>query len=223
MLPLRGVRALDVTQRWVGSDHALVHELLQCQQVALLSLVVQPATAECQRAVLAVDVCQQLLGGGRAEGGACVRGAHVVRALEVFIHHAATRAAKGLDGVLLVLLHLGAVVRLDNGHTLARVYHIGIDAVAVEVLDRLDAVHLAAELDLVALHHLLNALADLAQSRVNARELDARVGGLFHRIQQRIEHGIEADGEGAVDDVAIHVHAKVDFHHIGGAQHRLVV
>jgi hypothetical protein len=221
VLPLRGVAALGVAQGRIGSDDALIYELFECEQVALLALVIEPATTERERAVLVVDVRQQLLGRGRSERGARVRGAHVVTALQVLVHHAATRGAEGLDGVLLVLLHLGVVVGLDDGHALARVYHVGIDRVAVEVLDRFHLVHLAAQLDLVALHHLLNALADLAQSRVYAREFDARVGRLFHRVQQRIVHGIERHRECAVDNVAVDVHAKVHFHHIGGTQHRL--
>ena len=48
----------------------------------------------------------------------------------------------------------------------------------VEVADGLDLVGLAVELDLVALHDLLDVGAHVAQPRVDARRLDAHLGGL---------------------------------------------
>ena len=55
---------------------------------------------------------------------------------------------------------------------------------AVEVADGLDLVGLAVELDLVALHDLLDVGAHVAQPRVDARSLDAHLGGLQMKEDQ---------------------------------------
>ena len=55
---------------------------------------------------------------------------------------------------------------------------------AVEVADGLDLVCLAVELDLVALHDLLDVGAHVAQPRVDARRLDAHLGGLQRKEDQ---------------------------------------
>lgn len=67
--------------------------------------------------------------------------------------------------------HLCVVVALDDGHVGAGMYVVRLHAVSVQVADRAHPVRAAVELDLVALHHLLNRRAHLSDARVDARLL----------------------------------------------------
>jgi hypothetical protein len=66
---------------------------------------------------------------------------------------------------------------------------VGVDAVPVEVPNRLHLVDRAVELHLVALHHLLNRRADVAQAHVHPSLADAGVGRLLHGSDQRVIPG----------------------------------
>lgn len=135
---------------------------------------------------------------------------------------AGSGASEGLDGEDVALLHLGGVVGLDDGHALGAVDAVGQDGVAAQVADRLDGVRGAVDLALVALHGLLDVAAELAQADVDAGLLDARVGGVLYGGQQVVVHGVEGNGEGAVDDLAVDVDANVDLHDVALLQDRLV-
>jgi hypothetical protein len=52
------------------------------------------------------------------------------------------------------------------------------------------------------LHGLLDGLADVAETDVDAGHADAGVGGVSHRLHQLVVLGVEVEREGAVDDAA---------------------
>ena len=83
----------------------------------------------------------------------------------------ASGRAKCLDGKHLALFHLGLVTRLHKRDGLATVNEVLLDVVTRKVADGLDAVRLAADLDLVALHNLLNGCAHIADADVDPRGL----------------------------------------------------
>ena len=82
---------------------------------------------------------------------------------------------------------------------------------AAEVAHAEDWVGLAVDLDLVALHDFLYGFSHIAEPHVDACGLDAFVGGFLDGLEQRVELGVEGDGEGRVDEVAVDVSAEVEF------------
>ncbi|ROW00836.1 hypothetical protein VMCG_06534 [Cytospora schulzeri] len=151
-----------------------------------------------------------------------IRHEGVVRNLALVPNVAVSGATEGLNGKHVALLHLGLVVRLDDGDALVAVDAVVVDRVPVQVPDGLDGVSLAVQLDLVALHRLLDGPADLAQPGVDARLLDTRVGGRLDRRQQVVVLGLEGHGEGAVQDAPVDVHADVDLDDVVLPKHHLV-
>ncbi|KFM23270.1 hypothetical protein F751_3461 [Auxenochlorella protothecoides] len=180
-------------------------------------------SAEGQRAKVAVDGGQEGLGAGQAQGYvAHLEVLHVVADLQVLAHVALARGAKGLDGEELALLHASGLAALNDGHALAAVDAVGRDAVPVQVAHRANGEGAAVQLHLVRLHDLLHLRADVAEPDVHARGADAGVGGRAHRVEQRRVTRVVRHGEGAVDDAAVDLRAKVHLHHVVVSQHRLV-
>ena len=91
---------------------------------------------------------------------------------------------------------------------------IGRNRVSIQIANGLDLIGLAVELDLVGLHHLLDGLANIAEPHVYAGLADSGVCGRSDRLEQSIILGIEGDGPGAVDYVAVDVRAEVDLAHV---------
>jgi hypothetical protein len=85
--------------------------------------------------------------------------------------------AKGLDGKDIAFLHALVCLGLDERDLLVTVNLVAKDVVASDVLNCFDGNGLAAEFDLVALHYLLDILADLVNPGVDAsflRQLSLR-------------------------------------------------
>ena len=71
------------------------------------------------------------------------------------------------------------------------------------------------------IHHLGMALRiRWRMARRSDEKANQKYGRL--RLEQRVELRIECYGEGAVDDAAVDVGAKVNLHHVVVGQHRLV-
>ena len=63
---------------------------------------------------------------------------------------------------------------------------------------------LAVQLDLVALHRLLDGGADFAEARVDARLANARLRCGFGSLDEvLVAVGVQGEGECAVDDAAV--------------------
>mmetsp|Transcript_16785 Transcript_16785/g.53685 ORF Transcript_16785/g.53685 Transcript_16785/m.53685 type:complete len:252 (+) Transcript_16785:740-1495(+) len=193
VLVLGRVRPLHVRQGWTGAHQTHVHKVAQGSQVPRLTPLgaidhrraairaLQPAAAEGQRAERLADVRGELTcPGGAQRDERRIRVHRIVRALHRFDHVATASGAEGFDCEDLPLLHLDGFVALDNGDTLASVDVVGSDGVATEVADASNLVHFSVDLDLVALHHLLNCLSHVAQANVNACGLDPRVRCILH-------------------------------------------
>lgn len=138
------------------------------------------------------------------------------------MHVTVTRAAEGLDGKDIALLHLGLVVALDDRHALGAVNAVVADGVAVQVADGLDGEHLAVDLDLVALHDLLDGSTNVAHAHVDTGLLDTGVGGGLDGLEKGVVAGVEGDGEGAVDDAAVDVDTEIHLHDVVLLQNHLV-
>lgn len=85
----------------------------------------------------------------------------------VFTHVTLAGTAESLNGKDLAFLHLSLVAALNNGHALSAVDNVLVNVVTVEVANTLDGVHGAVQLDLVALHGLLDSSTDVAHADVN--------------------------------------------------------
>lgn len=79
----------------------------------------------------------------------------------------AARGAKGLDSEDLALFHLGLVLVPHHRDGLVAMDVVALDIVGAEVPHGLDAVRLAADLDLPALHGLLDGGADVANAHID--------------------------------------------------------
>lgn len=169
MLKLRRVRPLDVDERRIRLDDAVLDQMVQAQQVLVVAQAVQVAAAEGQGAKVLVDAAQQGLCRVDAQGHlGRVDAARVVRRLHVVVDVALARRAKRLDGEDFALFHLGLVAALDDGHRLAAVDLVLVDVVPVEVADRPYLVRLAAQLHFVALHDFLDCGANVGHAHVDA-------------------------------------------------------
>lgn len=81
---------------------------------------------------------------------------------------------------------------------------------------------LAADLDLVALHDLLDGLSDIAQAHIDASLADTRLGRVLDGLEEAVPRRLPREGECRVDDAALDVHAKVDLEHVRLLQHLVV-
>ena len=86
----------------------------------------------------------------------------------VISHEAFACATKGLNGKGLSFFHLGLVAALDDRDALTAVYGVLIDVVSVQVADAFHRKRRSTDLDLVALHHLLDGRTDITHPDVNA-------------------------------------------------------
>mmetsp|Transcript_19793 Transcript_19793/g.40677 ORF Transcript_19793/g.40677 Transcript_19793/m.40677 type:complete len:326 (-) Transcript_19793:70-1047(-) len=92
----------------------------------------------------------------------------------------------------------------------------------VQIPYALDREGLAVQFHLVALHDLLDGLADVAQPDVDARGANSRVGGFLDGLQERIVAGVEGHGPRAVDDPPVDLRAEIDFHDVVVLKHGVV-
>lgn len=146
----------------------------------------------------------------------------IVRRLHVISNITVSGTAKGLDGEDVSLLHLGLVVALHNGHGLGAVDAVGQDVVTREVADALDGVCGSVNLDLVALHDLLDDATDFADAGVNTGLGDTGVGRRLDGREKVVVLVVKRHGKGRVDDAAVDVDAEIHLHDILLLQDHLV-
>lgn len=96
------------------------------------------------------------------------------------------------------------------------------DRVTAEILHTLDWESLIGNDNFVGLHDFLDCLANVAESDINARRLDAFIRRLLDSLQEWIKHWVERDREGAIDNVTIDLRAEIDLHHVVVVQHGVV-
>jgi len=215
VLILGHVRSLDVEKGRVSINNTSIAETLEGHEVFVLSSIIQPSSAESESAELAVDELEKLLGSRGPEGDVGrVEAAHVVAAFASFTGIALSSGSKGLDGVNLSFLHLAGFLALGDGDRLSGVDAVWLDAVTIEVGDALDLEDLSVDLDFSGFHHLLDDASNLRETSVDSCRLDSSVGGSLDGLKKAIEHWVEGDCEGTIDDAAIDLGAKVDLHDI---------
>lgn len=150
------------------------------------------------------------------------------------VREASARGGEGLQREDVAHLHAVARVLEHERDALVAVDEALHHVMPRQVADRHDygllrsatATRVGAAVDrhLVRVDHFLDHAAQLAQIRVHARMLDARVGGVARRSNQRLELRVEGEGEGTVNDVpydsrppanrTVYLRAKVQLHHV---------
>ena len=150
VLELGSVTALDVDKGRIRFDNAAANQVVQAEQVLLLTKSVQITSAKWQSTKALLDDTQKV---SRRRDTKCHVGVvgfqSVVRALEVICDIASSSRPEGFDGENFTLLHLGLIIALDDRYGLATVDAVLNDVVTVEVSDRLDWVRLAVKLKFV--------------------------------------------------------------------------
>lgn len=224
MFILRNLTVVHVVEWRVSVDAADVDQVLERGAVFDLANLLQPAPAPRQRAEVLLDGVLELLGTRVADRLVVpVEVHHVVRAVGRVPHlPLAPDRAEGLDGLVLVLLHLGLVLVVLERDGVARVDLVPVHRVSVEVLDGHDWLSLAAQFALVAGHDLGHRGAHVAQPHVDAGGVHAGLGGFAHALEQVVERGVERHREGAVHDAPVHVRALVDLQHVALLQDHFV-
>lgn len=241
MLTLRGITPLDIAQRRISLDDTGANEIVQSQKILVVAQAVEVATAPGQGAEVLSDGSEEGFGRGDAQGDFGRVGAFgVVRCFHldgglVFVMISRGKwftyiiadvafacAAEGFNGKSLAFFHFGLIAALDDGHGLAAVDGVVSNGMAVQVADAFHWEHLALDFDLVALHDFLDRCANIAHADVDAGFFDTSVGGGFAGFDEVVVDRIEGEGEGAVDDAAVDVHAEVDLHDILVVEDHLV-
>jgi len=223
VLELGRVATLDVTERRIGLHDALVTEILERHEVAVLVQAIEPSPTKGERSEILVDHVEKLLGFGQTKGNVThFRVAHVVARLHVIVDESTAGRAKSFDSVNLILLHANRLTALDNRNRLAGVNAIRSDRVSAQIANRLYLVCFPVELNLVRLHNLLNRFSNVTQANVDSSRLDASVGRIADRLEKLVVLLVEGKRKRAVDDAPVDVSAKINFANIVVAENRLV-
>ena len=101
-------------------------------------------------------------------------------ALSILSDVAIASRAKSLYGINLTLLHSGLGTPLDYGDTLSSMDLIPVYSVTTEILHTENLLGLSSQLNLIALHYLLDLLSDITKSYVNACGPDASISCLLN-------------------------------------------
>ena len=75
-------------------------------------------------------------------------------------------------------------------------------------------IRLSVNRHFVGVQNLLDESAQLSETHVDARLSHSRESSVAGGLQERGELRIEGDGEGGVDDVAVHLRSEVQLHHV---------
>lgn len=139
--------------------------MFQSQQVVLLPDPIQVSPAEGERVKVFVDRPQQAMCGVNTNrdrfGHLCLP--CVVRAITLINDVSSTCGTECFDGVVFAFFHFYVEIgHGDDGDGFATVNRVSLDAVTVEVLDTLDLVSLAVDLEFVGFHDFLDGSTDFA-------------------------------------------------------------
>lgn len=224
------------------------------EEIVLFANVVQVTTAEWKGAEIAFDRFQQRLGCLMVERVTLghLRRQRVVRAGAFLDDTSSSRGAERLDGEVFAFLHFCLVsIRselLYDGHSfpdfalVPSMNAVRCNRMTVEVADGLDyrsafimrhnvtLMCLAANLNFVRLHNLLDRFSDIAHADVDTRFLwsatafrsrthpDPGVRGILDSFKQSVPRRLKVHGECGIHNPSVHVHAKIDFHDVVGLQ-----
>mmetsp|Transcript_21727 Transcript_21727/g.49482 ORF Transcript_21727/g.49482 Transcript_21727/m.49482 type:complete len:359 (-) Transcript_21727:200-1276(-) len=147
---------------------------------------------------------------------------HVVGTLQVLDDVPFPCRRKSLNGVHLTLLHLGRVVVLHDWDRLTCVDLVGSNRMAIEITDWLHWVRLPIDLNLVRLNRLLNSSANLREPCIDPGLFESSVCPILCRRNQIVVLRVESNGEGTVNNPAIHLNSKIKLAHIVMCQHYLI-
>lgn len=185
--------------------------------------VLNPSTAESQRAELVVDLVKERPSLRIPKRNIIhVVVSHVVTAVRGFVHMASTCGTEGLNSKEFALFHFNLLTAFDNWYTFSSVNFIWADGMSAQIFYTLYLICLVPDVDLVRFHHFLDGCTDVAEPDVDTCVLDALVGRLLHCSQQVVELRIECHRKCAVNNLSIDLSAKVYFAHVVVAQDSIV-
>mmetsp|Transcript_2590 Transcript_2590/g.4296 ORF Transcript_2590/g.4296 Transcript_2590/m.4296 type:complete len:310 (-) Transcript_2590:667-1596(-) len=226
MLILSHVASFHITQRRVRLNYANIAQILQSTEVSRLLasglihskrpsvISLQPSAAKSECSERTSDMRQKLLGRRHAQGYVrSIKRLHIVTAFQVLYNVSSAGGAKCLNRIALAFFHLGHFTTLNDGNTLARMNLVRRDGMSLKVAAALDFMCLAVNLYFVRLHYFLDSLTDIAQTNINACGLDTRFGGLPCGFEEWIELWIERHCPCRVNDSAVNLGSKINFHH----------
>lgn len=131
------------------------------------------------------------------------------------------RTPKRLNSINLALFHFLLALILDERNLLAPMDMVLQNIMPCNIPHSLDGQRLPPNVDLIALHGLLNRRPDVTHPRIDARVRDTRIRRIPDRSQQRIERVVEADRKCRIDDAAIHMDSEVHTQNIAGLEQDL--
>mmetsp|Transcript_53735 Transcript_53735/g.149053 ORF Transcript_53735/g.149053 Transcript_53735/m.149053 type:complete len:248 (-) Transcript_53735:345-1088(-) len=121
-----------------------------------------------------------------------------------------TNRAECLDGPQLSAEHPHASTGVHRWQGLPCMDPVWCYGVPCEILDGLHGEHCAVgPMHLTGLHDLADAAPYLGYEGVRPRATDALVRCVLHCLHELVVHGVETKAKGAIQDVALNLHAKV--------------
>mmetsp|Transcript_15524 Transcript_15524/g.23281 ORF Transcript_15524/g.23281 Transcript_15524/m.23281 type:complete len:248 (-) Transcript_15524:422-1165(-) len=223
MLILCSVTTLSITKWWICINKTCFTKILERQDVSRLSISFEPSTTKSKRTKIFVDMIKELFCLVVANWDvACFKSLHVMRTLSIFMHKSLTRRSKCLDCIKLILLHFGGRTSPHNGNTLSSVNTVLTNRMSIEVTDRLDFVRFTLDFNFIRLHGFLNCSANIAQAHINSCLFDTSVGRILDSLQKVVIDWIKSHCKRTINNAAIDLGSKINFHHVTLFQHCLV-
>lgn len=168
VLELRNIRARYIHQRLVIIDDTFSDERPHAEMVVLHAKVLKIALGEDQSSEVLINRLKQRLGrhsaGARSIG---VLDAAVAVDSDIVSDAGLSCAAEGFDGEDVAFLHALIGMRFHERYLLVAVDFVAENVMACEAADRFHRDSLAFQLDFVALHCLLNHLADAVDTSID--------------------------------------------------------
>lgn len=143
-------------------------------------------------------------------------------AVAIMIHVALPRTSKRLNSILLALFHPSLIAILNDRDSLTRVDLISSDIVTIQVPDTLYGVNFITYFNLVTFHGLLDSLANICQSHVDACRLDPCLSRFPHSLDQIVIDRVLSPSKSTIGHHTIDLASKVNLHDIAGIQNSLV-
>jgi hypothetical protein len=124
------------------------------------------------------------------------------------------KGSRLFNTIRVYFLHLCSGSTLHDGYTLTSMDVVLVNTVAIEISHTFDWISLPIELNLVALHNLLDGSTHVTQPHINTCLLDTSICGFSHSLQKILISWIECNCERTINQVAINVSPKIYFAHV---------
>ena len=139
---------------------------------------------------------------------------HVMGDVSLFLYMALACGAEGFNSVGLTLFHLDGGVCFDAWDGFSCVNLIGINGVAIQILDHFYWICSSLDLNLVGLHGFLDQTSKISQSDVYPSLSYSSVCGILDGFEQIVVGWIESYRECSVNNPTVDMGPEIDFHNI---------